>query len=86
MSDPALIGFPPEASGASDLGREEPHWIIARWQANRHGYSHSDLVTVDANSPSVQYEMTFGFLVPLPDDQQPKIITDPDTGEPKESE
>ena len=86
MSDPFLTGLGHSGSGASEAVPQEPHWIIAQWQANRHGYSHSDLVTVDANSPSVQYEMTFGFLVPLPDDQQPKIITDPDTGEPKESE
>lgn len=56
--------------------------MIVRATVHRPFLRRDHLATVNVNLPEVQHELRAGWVVPLPKDEQPPIITNPATGQP----
>ncbi len=61
---------------------EEPVWVVVRATVPRPRLPRDHMATVNVNLPEVQHELRAGWIVPLPLNEQPEIVTDPSTGGP----
>ncbi len=61
---------------------DEPVWMVVRATVNRPRLARDHMATVDINQPEIQHELRAGWIVPLPLEEQPEIVTDPKTGAP----
>ncbi len=86
MNDPLLIDLGREdAPGASGLPAQEPpadRWVVVRSTAYRNGLAHGETCLINTGWEDAQREMRHGWLVPVNSDEQPNLVTDPETGQP----
>lgn len=64
------------------MSDEAPVWMVVRATVSRPHLPRDHMATVDVTRPEIQHELRAGWIVPLPKDEQPPIVTDLATGTP----